>query len=99
MPDARDADRVIRSLGEALPELGNDRLLACLDLVLLELERRSLRYARRGPEILEMADEGLVLAARTAARLRQAQSAASHCAGHLQVPGVGGWQPRSMSPG
>lgn len=87
------------TLAKALPALGNDELLACLDAVLLELERRLLRYAQRGAEILQMADEGLVLAARSAARLRQSQSAAAHAAGHLQVVGVGGWSPRSTNPG
>jgi hypothetical protein len=46
-----------------------------------------------------MADEGLVLALRAGARLRQAQSAASHSAGHLQVVGVGDWSPSSTNPG
>src|SRR5215470_10247448 len=92
-------DPVIAGLGAHLPQLGNEQLLACLDLVLLEAERRLLRYARRGPEILEMADEGLVFAVRSGARLRQAQSAAAHCAGHLQVLGVGNWSPRSTNPG
>jgi hypothetical protein len=99
MEDRPEADPVMARLGNHLPHLGNEQLLACLDLVLLEAERRLLRYARRGPEILEMADEGLVLAVRSGARLRQAQSAAAHCAGHLQVLGVGTWSPRSTSPG
>ena len=43
-------------------------LLSTLDLTLLELERRLFRYAKVGPELLEMADEGLVLAARAKAR-------------------------------
>ena len=82
-----------------LPERSNAELLAVLDGVLVELERRLLRYARSGPEILEMADEGLVLSVRSAARLRQAQSSAAHAASHLQVLGVGGWSPRSTNPG
>jgi hypothetical protein len=45
-----------------------------------------------------MADEGLVLATRLAARIGQAQSAAAHTQGHLQVIGVGGWQPSSTQP-
>jgi hypothetical protein len=45
-----------------------------------------------------MADEGLVLAARAAARLRQAQSSASHAVGHLQHVGVGAWSPKSTNP-
>jgi hypothetical protein len=79
--------------------LSNHDLLAALDEVLVEVERRLLHFAHRGPEILEMADEGLVLATRTAARLRQAQSAATHAAGHLQIVGVGEWRPRSINPG
>jgi hypothetical protein len=82
-----------------LAESSNEDLLAILDGVLLELERRLLRYARSGGEIIEMADEGLVLSVRLGARLRQAQSAAAHAASHLQVLGVGGWSPRSTNPG
>ena len=88
--------------GELLSGLGerpNEELLAVLDGVLLELERRLLRYARSGAEIVGMADEGLVLSVRAGARLRQAQSAAAHSASHLQVVGVGGWSPRSTNPG
>jgi hypothetical protein len=83
---------------QAIARLPNEDLLAGLDLMLLELERRLLRYATTGPELLDMADEGLVLAARAAARLRQAQSSAGHTAGHLQVVGVGSWAPRSTNP-
>jgi hypothetical protein len=79
-------------------QLPNDRLLAALDEVLLELERRLLHYARVGGELREMADEGLVLATRTGARLRQALSAAAHTTGHLQVLGVGNWTPTSTNP-
>ena len=79
--------------------LPNPELLSLLDQVLLELERRLLRYAQKGADIQDMADEGLVLAMRAGARLRQAQSAASHTAGHLQVIGVGGWSPSSTNPG
>ena len=61
---------------EELASLSNADLLGALDLILLELERRLLRYAQLGAEILEMADEGLVLAMRSSARLVQAQSAA-----------------------
>jgi hypothetical protein len=46
-----------------------------------------------------MADEGLVLAVRAGARLRQAQSATMHATGHLQVLGVGDWSPQSTNPG
>jgi hypothetical protein len=87
-----------QSRGADLSGLSNADLLSALDQVLVELERRLLHYARRGPEILEMADEGLVLATRAGARLRQAGSAAGHTAGHLQIVGVGDWQPRSISP-
>lgn len=52
-----------------------------------------------GPKILAMDDEGLLLATPTAARLRQTQSSAAHTAGHLQIVGVGEWQPRSTNPG
>jgi len=88
--------------GELLAGLGerpNEELLGVLDGVLLELERRLLRYARSGAEIVGMADEGLVLSVRAGARLRQAQSAAGHTASHLQVVGVGNWSPRSTNPG
>ncbi|MCU1450742.1 MAG: hypothetical protein JWP02_2912 [Acidimicrobiales bacterium] len=86
-------------LNQALPELSNDELLTVVDLVLLETERRLLRYAQQGPEIKDMADEGLVLAVRASARLRQAQSATMHATGHLQVLGVGDWSPQSTNPG
>jgi hypothetical protein len=84
---------------QLVADLPNDELLAALDTVLLELERRLLRYARIGHEILEMANEGLVLAVRAGARLGQAQSAATHAAGHLQVIGIGEWKPTSTRPG
>jgi hypothetical protein len=79
-------------------DLSNEELLSQLDSVLLELERRLLRYARQGGELLDMADEGLVLAARSGARLRQAHSAAAHTSSHLQVIGIGEWSPRSTNP-
>jgi hypothetical protein len=81
-----------------LAERSNADLLAVLDEVLLELERRLLRYARSGGEILAMADEGLVLSVRAAARLRQSQSSAAHTTSHLQLLGVGNWAPRSTNP-
>ena len=74
------------------------KLLNALDLALLELERRLYRYAKVGPELQEMADEGLVLAARAKARLGQALSAAQHAEGHLQVVGVGDWKPTGTRP-
>ena len=93
-----EPEQPILDLGAAVAEFPNDQLLGALDIVLLELEKRLLHYSRVGTEMLPMADEGLVLASRTAARLRQAQSAASHAAGHLQVVGVGQWTPRSTNP-
>ncbi len=85
-------------LRQRITHLPNAELLTALDLVLLELEKRLLHYARTGPQLLEMADEGLVLAVRSAARLRQAQASAAHASGHLQVVGVGEWSPRSTNP-
>jgi hypothetical protein len=93
------ADRRLHAFGQALESLPNADLLKALDLVLLELERRLLRYARTGHELQHMADEGLVLAVRASARLGQAQSSAAHTAGHLQVVGVGDWSPTSTQPG
>lgn len=84
---------------QTLASLPNPELLGAVDLVLLELERRLLRYARSGHELLDMANEGLVLAVRAAARLGQAQSSAAHAAAHLQVLGVGDWSPTSTQPG
>jgi hypothetical protein len=83
---------------QALSNLSNPELLSALDLALLELEKRLFRYAKVGPELLEMADEGLVLAARAKARLGQSLSAAQHTEGHLQVVGVGEWRPTSTRP-
>jgi hypothetical protein len=82
-----------------LRNLPNEELLAAMDEVLLELERRLFRYAHVGAELQQMADEGLLLSARAAARLGQSQSAAAHTQGHLQVVGVGRWVPRSTRPG
>jgi hypothetical protein len=78
--------------------LSNPELLSALDLALLELEKRLFLYAKVGPELLEMADEGLVLAARAKARLGQSLSAVQHTEGHLQVVGVGEWKPTSTCP-
>jgi hypothetical protein len=83
---------------QALSKLSNPELLSALDLALLELEMRLFRYARVGAELLVMADEGLVLAARAKARLGQSLSAAQHTEGHLQVVGVGEWRPTSTRP-
>ena len=94
-PDKDEAAAALPAFDEALSALSNADLLAAVDMALLELERRLLRYARVGAEILEMADEGLVLAARSAARLNQAQSAARHTHAHLQLVGVGSWRPAS----
>src|SRR5918997_788499 len=83
---------------EVLTQLSNAELLSALDLGLLELERRLLHYSHVGPELLQMADEGLVLAARAKARLSQALSSAQHTEGHLQIVGVGDWSPTSTRP-
>ena len=83
---------------QALSKLSNPELLSALDLALLELEKRLYRYVKVGPELLEMADEGLVLAARAKARLGQVLSGAQHAEGHLQVVGVGEWRPTSTRP-
>src|SRR5215218_4151281 len=83
---------------QALSNLSNPELLSALDLALLELEKRLFRYAKQGPEIIEMADEGLILAARAKARLSQALSAAQHAEGHLQIVGVGEWKPTGTRP-
>ena len=97
--EGQSPDSELANLEDVLAALPNPDLLAALDLVLLELEKRLLRYAQRGAEIQEMADEGLVLAARAAARLAQAQSSAHHAQSHLQLVGIGEWQPRSTRPG
>jgi hypothetical protein len=83
---------------QVLSNLSNRELLSALDLTLLELERRLYRYAHEGEQILEMADEGLVLASRAGARVGQALSAAEHTEAHLQVVGVGEWNPSSTHP-
>jgi hypothetical protein len=83
---------------EVLSALPNAELLNALDLTLLELEKRLYRYAHLGPELLEMANEGLVLAVRSRARLGQALSSAQHAEGHLQLVGVGEWKPTSTRP-
>lgn len=90
---------IVAEFERTLSELPNAELLAALDAVLLELERRLLRYAQEGHQLLHMADEGLILATRTRARLTQAQSAAAHTQGHLQILGVGDWSPRATAPG
>jgi hypothetical protein len=97
-PEHPDRDAPIADFEEVLAGLPNEELLAALDLILLELEKRLLRYAQQGADILEMADEGLVLAARAAARLGQAQSSAMHAQSHLQIVGVGEWRPNSTRP-
>ena len=99
---AHDPPHSIEEPREPVPDyqqaLSNPELLSALDLALLELEKRLFRYAKVGPELLEMADEGLVLAARAKARLGQSLSAAQHTEGHLQVVGVGEWRPTSTRP-
>jgi hypothetical protein len=91
-------DGPVPDFEEALSNLTNAELLRALDLTLLELEKRLYRYAHIGPELLQMADEGLVLAARAGARLGQAISSAEHAQGHLQIVGVGEWEPTSTVP-
>ena len=83
---------------EVLSTLPNAELLNALDLTLLELEKRLYRYAHLGPELLAMAEEGLVLAVRARARLGQGLSSAQHAEGHLQLVGVGEWKPTSTRP-
>jgi hypothetical protein len=83
---------------QVLSTLSNPELLSALDLALLELEKRLLHYAKTGPELLQMADEGLILAVRARARLSQALSSAQHAEGHLQIVGVGEWKPNSTRP-
>ncbi len=83
---------------QALSNLSNRDLLSALDLTLLELERRLYRYAHEGEELIDMADEGLLLASRAQARLGQAISAAEHTVAHLQVVGVGEWNSTSTHP-
>jgi hypothetical protein len=98
-PDPQEESREpVPDYQQALSNLSNPELLSALDLALLELEKRLFRYAKVGPELLEMADEGLVLAARAKARLGQSLSAAQHTEGHLQVVGVGEWRPTSTRP-
>jgi hypothetical protein len=95
---AEDGATEQRDFLTELRRLSNEELLTALDQVLLELERRLFRYAHVGAELQQMADEGLLLSSRSAARLAQAQSAAGHTQGHLQVVGVGEWTPRSTRP-
>ena len=97
-PEQPEQGEPIADFETVLQGLSNPDLLAALDLTLLELEKRLLRYAQVGADILEMADEGLVLSARAAARLAQAQSSAQHTQSHLQLVGVGDWSPRSTRP-
>jgi hypothetical protein len=94
-PNEREPFGLVLDFEEALSNLTNAELLSVLDLALLELEKRLYRYAHVGPELLQMADEGLVLAARAGARLGQAISAAQHAEDHLQIVGVGEWNPTS----
>lgn len=97
-PESGPLDGLGHNAGEALANFSNAELLRAVDVMLIELERRLARYARVGPELLDMADEGLILAVRAGARLAQAQSAAQHAQGHLQVVGVGEWAPKSTHP-
>jgi hypothetical protein len=92
-------EQPIPDFQKVLAALPNPELLNALDLTLLELEKRLMHYAHVGPELLQMADEGLLLAVRARARLGQALSSAQHTEGHLQVVGVGEWKPTSTRPG
>jgi hypothetical protein len=101
IPDEREPLEPKRSVPDfqrALSDLSNSELLSALDLTLLELERRLYRYAHEGEEIMEIADEGMLLASRAQARFEQALSAAQHTQGHLQVVGVGEWNPTRTNP-
>jgi hypothetical protein len=97
-PNERKSEGPVPDFEETLTNLTNPELLSALDLALLELEKRLFRYAHVGPELLEMADEGLLLAVRARARLGQALSSAEHAEGHLQIVGVGEWDPTSIEP-
>jgi hypothetical protein len=101
VPDEREpleSEEPTPDFRQALTNLSNRDLLSALDLALLELERRLYRYAHEGTELIDMADEGLVLASRSHARLGQALSAAEHAEAHLQLVGVGEWNPASTHP-
>jgi hypothetical protein len=77
--------------------LPNPELLNALDLTLLELEKRLMRYARVGPELLEMADEGYYSPSGLGLGW-PGPLLAQHTEGHLQVVGVGEWKPTSTRP-
>ena len=73
--------------------------MSALDLALLELEKRLYRYAKVGPELLEMADEGLVLAARAKGLgFRNHSLPPSTPRATRKWWGVGEWQPTSTRP-
>jgi hypothetical protein len=97
-PEEREPLEPVPDFQQALSNLSNPELLSALDLTLLELEQRLYRYAHEGEELIDMADEGLLLASRARARLAQAVSAAQHTQAHLQVVGVGEWKPSSTQP-
>jgi hypothetical protein len=97
-PDEREPLEPEEPTPDFRQALSNRDLLSALDLTLLELERRLYRYAHEGDELIDMADEGLLLASRAHARLGQALSAAEHTEAHLQLVGVGEWSPTSTHP-
>ncbi len=97
-PRERDPLEPTPDFRQALSNLSNRDLLSALDLTLLELERRLYRYAHEGEEIIDMADEGLLLASRAQARLGQALSAAEHTEAHLQLVGVASGIPPAPTP-
>ena len=76
--------------------LSNRELLRRADELLLEIEHRLVNYARVGPGLAEMADEGLLLASRVDARLQQTARRAVRARVALQVVGVGDWEPQGL---
>lgn len=97
--ERRETDLPLAEPAMNLHALPNVDLLTQLDVLLLELERRLYRYARSGAELIHMADEGLLLAARSRARLSQALASSQHTERHLQVVGVGEWRPTGTGHG
>jgi hypothetical protein len=96
--EPREPKEPVPDFQQALSNLTNSEILSDLDLAHLELEKRLFRYAKIGLELLEMVEESMVLAARVKVKLGQALSAVQHTQGHLQVAGVGHWQPTSTRP-
>jgi hypothetical protein len=80
-------------LKEGLDLNTNNDVLAELDAVLLEVERRLISYASLGSEFVDTADEGLALALKVEARLEQTQSASYLAKRTLKSVGIGEWAP------